>query len=56
MNFVPDKEFCQYLRSKGFNEVGVRETVARIQKDRPDREDLYEIQEYKKEILSNGKR
>ncbi len=51
MDFVPDMEFFQYLRDKGFNEVGASEVIARIKEDRPDRDDLFQIQEYKKEIL-----
>ena len=44
------QEFYDYLRDKGFNDKGANETINRISKGKPDREDLYQLRSFQKDM------
>ena len=40
-------DFERFLREKGYSSTGIREMIQRIDEDRADRIDRYELEEYR---------
>lgn len=41
-----NKLFYNFLREKGFTETGAKETIKRIEENKPDRVDIYQLRDF----------